>query len=186
MHFHALPAESENENSIDNDLRNYKIKNVNNLVIASININSIRNKFEELKLLVNGNADILIVQETKIDETFPTGQFIIDGYMPPFRRDRNQFGGGLLIYVKDNIPAKLVNEHLISDDIESIFIELNFRRNKWLLMGTYHPPSQCTKYFYDEVGKALDCYANTHENILLVGDFNILMKRSQRPILRIF
>ena len=97
MHCYAFPAESENENSIDNDLRNYKIKNVNNLVIASININSIRNKFEQLKLLVNGNADILIVQETKIDETFPTGQFIIDSYMPPFRRDRNQFGGGLLI-----------------------------------------------------------------------------------------
>ena len=60
----------------------------------------------------------------------------------------------------------------MANDIEGIFIELNFRRNKWLLMGTYHPPSQCTKYFYSEVGKVLDNYANTYENILLMGDFN--------------
>ena len=170
-----LPALNENldENQSNwNDLRSYKINNVNNLVVASININSIRNKFDQLKLLVNDNVDILIVEETKIDETFPTGQFIMDGYMPPFRKDRNQYGGGLLIYVKDNIPAKLVENYKMPTDIESIFIELNFRRNKWLLMGTYHPPSQCTKYFYTEVGKALDCYMDTYDNILLLGDFN--------------
>ena len=153
-------------------MRNYKIDNVNNLVIGSININSIRNKFDQLKLLVNNNVDILIIEETKIDETFPTGQFIIEGYMPPFRKDRNQHGGGILVYVKDNIPAKLVDNHNLPNDIESIFIELNFRRNKWLLMGTYHPPSQCTKYFYSEVGKALDEYINAYDNILLIGDFN--------------
>ena len=155
-----------------NDLRNYKIKNVNNLVVASLNINSIRNKLDQLKLLVKNNVDILIIEETKIDETFPTGQFIIDGYMPPFRKDRNQYGGGVLIYVKDNIPAKLIENHELPADIESIFIELNFRRNKWLLMGTYHPPNQCTNYFYTEVGKALDIHTNNYDNLLLIGDFN--------------
>jgi endonuclease/exonuclease/phosphatase (EEP) superfamily protein YafD len=60
----------------------------------------------------------------------------------------------------------------LPNDIESIFIELNFRRNKWLLMGTYHPPSQSTEYYYNEVGKVLDELNNTYENILLIGDFN--------------
>ena len=174
----TTPAETEIGNGMGNhpinwnDLRSYKIDNINNLVVGCININSIRNKFDQLKLLVRDNVDILVIEETKIDETFPTGQFIIEDYMPPFRKDRNQYGGGLLIYVKDNIPAKIVEDHQMSNDIESIFIELNFRRNKWLLMGTYHPPSQCTKYFYSEVGKALDVYNNTYDNILLLGDFN--------------
>ena len=74
-------AENENQSSNWSDLRNYKIDNVNNLVVASININSIRNKFDQLKLLVNDSIDILIVEETKIDETFPTGQFTIEGYI---------------------------------------------------------------------------------------------------------
>ena len=178
MSTNTTPAETEIGNGMGNhpinwnDLRSYKIDNINNLVVGCININSIRNKFDQLKLLVRDNVDILVIEETKIDETFPTGQFIIEDYMPPFRKDRNQYGGGLLIYVKDNIPAKIVEDHQMSNDIESIFIELNFRRNKWLLMGTYHPPSQCTNYFYSEVGKALDVYNNTYDNILLLGDFN--------------
>ena len=131
-----------------------------------------RNKFDQLKLLVKDNIDILIVEETKIDSTFPIGQFIMDGYMPPFRKDRNQYGGGVLIYIKDNIPAKELTNFKISEGIESIFVELNFRRNKWLLMGTYHPPSQCTIHYYTEVGKALDCYRKLYDNILLIGDFN--------------
>ena len=153
-------------------LKEYKIRNVNNLVVGSININSIRNKHDQLKLLVDRNIDILIIEETKIDNTFPAGQFFIDGYMPPFRRDRNRFGGGILIYVKENIPARVLDTHELPDDIESIFLELNFRRNKWLLMGTYHPPSQSTDYYYMEVGKALDVYRNTYDNLLLIGDFN--------------
>ena len=131
-----------------------------------------RNKFDQLKLLVKDNIDILIVEEIKIDGTFQMGQFIMDGYMPPFRKDRNQYGGGVLIYIKDNIPAKELTNFKISEGIESIFVELNFRRNKWLLMGTYHPPSQCTIHYYTEVGKALDCYRKLYDNILLIGDFN--------------
>ena len=166
------PAVNENDTSETNDLKKYKIQNINNLVLASININSIRNKIDQLRLLLDQNVDILIVEETKIDETFPAGQFSIEGFMPPFRRDRNQHGGGILVYVKDNIPAKLVENQQLPNDIEAIFIELNFRRNKWLLMGTYHPPSQCSNYFYTEVGKVLDTHSNTYDNIVLVGDFN--------------
>ena len=77
-----------------------------------------------------------------------------------------------MIYVKENIPARVLDTHELPDDIESIFLELNFRRNKWLLMGTYHPPSQSTDYYYMEVGKALDVYRNTYDNLLLIGDFN--------------
>ena len=99
-------------------------------------------------------------------------QFEIDGYREPFRRDRTQYGGGILIYTKDNIPATVVEQYQLPEDIESIFIELNFRRNKWLLMGTYHPPSQCTNYYYTEIGKALDVYSNSYDNFLLIGDFN--------------
>ena len=166
------PAVNGNDSFEINDLKKYKIQNVNNLVLASININSIRNKIDQLKLLLDQNVDILIVEETKIDGTFPAGQFAIEGFMPPFRRDRNQHGGGILIYVKDNIPAKLVENPQLPNDIEAIFIELNFRINKWLLMGTYHPPNQCSKYFYTEVGKVLDTHSKTYDNIVLVGDFN--------------
>ena len=44
--------------------------NLNKLVFAHLNINSIRNKFEHLSEQVSGNIDVLMISETKIDEFF--------------------------------------------------------------------------------------------------------------------
>ena len=41
-----------------------------------------------------------------LDSSFPNGQFSIDGFPRPFRRDRNKNGGGVMIFVRDDIPAK--------------------------------------------------------------------------------
>ena len=45
---------------------------------------------------------MLIIAETKIDASFPTGQFAIEGFATPFRLDRNVNGGGLLAYVRSD------------------------------------------------------------------------------------
>ena len=68
--------------------------------------------------------------ETKIDASFPNSQFIIDGYSPPFTYDRNRFGGGVLIYIWDNIMFKELSEPRFPVDIEGIFIEINLRKTK--------------------------------------------------------
>ena len=63
-----------------------------------------------------------MVSETKLDDSFPVGQFLIDGFQQPFRFDRNKNGGGILLYIHDNIQAKLVsNDHL---NTESFYAEL--------------------------------------------------------------
>ena len=58
-------------------LTKIRLQNVDNIIIAHLNINSLQNKFEVLKPLVLGNVDLLIISETKIDESFPLNQFII-------------------------------------------------------------------------------------------------------------
>ena len=63
---------NENFKDISTILRNIKLKNINKLTIASLNINSVSNKFEQLKTIIPGNIDNLILVETKIDNTFPT------------------------------------------------------------------------------------------------------------------
>ena len=52
-----------------------------------------------------------------------------------------------------------------------LFIELNFRKFKWLLSEIYHRPSQSDQYFFDKLGNTLDVSFN-YESILLVDDFN--------------
>ena len=70
-----------------------KIKNVNRLSTGQLNINSLANKFDQLKMITGNIIDILIITETKIHLSFPNSEFIIDGFSMPFRLDRNWFGG---------------------------------------------------------------------------------------------
>ena len=52
-----------------------------------------RNKFESLSTQVKGNIDVLMVSETKVDDSFPVGNFVIDGFSTPYRLDRDSNGG---------------------------------------------------------------------------------------------
>ena len=52
-----------------------------------------------------------------------------------------------------------------------MFIEINLRKTRWLLFGTYHPPSQSDKEYFEQVGLTLDVYSDCGK-FLLTGDFN--------------
>ena len=72
-----------------------------------------------------------MISETKLDESFPVGQFLIDGYSIPFRFDRNGNGDGTLLDIREDIPSKLLS---IYQNIEEFSVEINFHGNKkWLL-----------------------------------------------------
>ena len=77
-------------------LQETRVKNVGNIIIAELNINSLRNKFDSLVELVRGKVDVLVICETKLDKTFTKNTFLIDGYKKPYRKDRNGDGGALL------------------------------------------------------------------------------------------
>ena len=152
-------------------MKNLRLKNVNKTIIGQININSISSKFNQLKELVLKHDDILAVWETKLDETFPSSQSRMDGFSLPYRLDRSRNGGGVMIFVKENILSKLLTKHNFPGDVEGLFVELNFRKSKWLFFGTYHPSAQNDQYFFNCIDKALDTYSN-YDNVLLSGDFN--------------
>ena len=72
--------------------------------------------------------DIIILIESKLDSTFPSSQFMIDGYTAPYRLDRDRYGGGILVYVREDIPSKRLKEHMLPDDIEALPIEISLRK----------------------------------------------------------
>ena len=113
--------------------------------------------------------DFLILTETKLDETFLTSQFLMDGFSKPYRFDRSKYGGGVIIYIQDTVPSKILEKYSCPNNIECLFIELNFRKCMWLLCGTYHPPSQNDEYYFNYLEQALGTYSN-YEKALLVGD----------------
>ena len=148
-----------------------RAENFYNIIVGTLNINSISLKFDEFKLMVSGYFDVIIVTETKLDDSFPKAQFCIEGFSIPYRLDRNRNGGGLMIYVRDDIPSKMLTKHNFPEDTEAAFIELNFRKRRWLLCATYRAPSQNYNYFFDNIDKGLDVYS-TYKRVALAGDFN--------------
>ena len=157
-------------------LRNIRIANLNNVIIAQLNINSLRNKFHALKEMINSNIDILVLTETKLDGTFPRSQFRIPGYRVPYRKDRDTHGGGVMIYVREDIPSDILRKHVLEENIEAIFIQVNLKKFKLLLIAAYNSPS--AKYripdteFFVHIGNALDVYSG-FDRFILGGDLNI-------------
>ena len=109
-------------------LKDIRITNSNRIVISLININSIRNKFELLAEAVMGNVNILMVTKTKTDKSFPTSQFVIPGFPSPYRFDWTKDWGGILVYIREDIPSKLLNISYIALDIECLGIESNLSK----------------------------------------------------------
>ena len=113
-----------------------------------------------------------MISESKIDASFPIGQFLLNGYSTPFRLDRNAHGGGILLYVREDIPSKLllVEENLI----EGFFVRLNLRnKKKWLLSYSYNPKKTSLSDHIAELSKSLDLFRIKYERLLFLGDFNV-------------
>ena len=66
-----------------------------------------------------------MITETNLDDTYPISQLYIDGYSILFRLGRNRNGSGVIIYVREDIPSKILRKHIFPNDIEGIFVEIN-------------------------------------------------------------
>ena len=71
----------------------------------------------------------------KLNLIIRTSQFLVKGFAEPkFMSDRNRNGDGVMIYIRDEIRSRLLLKHVFPNDIKGLFIELNFRKCKWLLL----------------------------------------------------
>ena len=112
---------------------------INNPSIVYLNINNLFEKNIFLtEICFKTSIDNLCVDETKLCSSYPNAQFHIDGYQfPPFRKDRNKYRGGKVVYIRDGIIAKCL-ENLEGKHIETICLE--FTVSKKNLTFAYRPP----------------------------------------------
>ena len=77
------------------------------ILVAQVNINTIRNKFDPLMTAVAWNIDILLITETKTDSTFPVNYLILMTIIYP--TDMTVIVTVLaLVYVRDNIRSRII------------------------------------------------------------------------------
>jgi hypothetical protein len=95
-------------------------------VIANLNVNSLTRHVDDIRItLTNYPFDILAINETKLDSSISDSEIYINGYTI-IRKDRNRNGGGIAIYIKNNISHfERVDLTLDSGNLELICIEIN-------------------------------------------------------------
>ena len=111
-------------------------QNPNQILIAHLYNNSLKNKFKILKETIRNKVDILLISETKLHSSFPLNQFHIDGFTTPYRLGRNQNDGGIMLYTTEDLPS--LTEIKLENEIENIFIEMNLREKMASLFLTTH------------------------------------------------
>ena len=68
--------------------------------MACLNIDRLLPKVDQLRLFCEAsNVDIMAINEIKLESKIGNNEIQIDGY-DIIRNDRNNFGGGVCIYIK--------------------------------------------------------------------------------------
>ena len=116
-----------------------------------------RNKFPSLQQTILSKTDILLLSETKIDDSFINSQFFAEGFKM-YSKDRTKTGGGLLLYGNEKLPGKIISSYKFKENSEIILFEFSVSNKKWLLMDKYRPPSQNDASFISELNLALNVF----------------------------
>ena len=85
-----------------------KILSPHKLILGHVNINLIRNKLDSFIYMLDKNIDNFLISETRLDDSLPSAQFKIEGFTTPYRYVRKDKGGGLLFYIRQDIPLRLL------------------------------------------------------------------------------
>jgi exonuclease III len=106
--------------------------------VGHLNIASLPKHIEELKIFLNEiSFDILCINETRLINNSIENRLVeIPGY-DIVRRDRNRYGGGVAIYIRNNLVYVYWND-LIPDILEAICIEVKKPRMKPLLVCSWY------------------------------------------------
>ena len=109
--------------------------------IATFNARSIRNKIDELNhFTASSSIHILAITESWLGPSIPDARIGLQNFQTPFRRDRNENGGGVCIYLSNDISGKR-RKDLENSELELMWIEILCFSHRPLLLGCcYRPP----------------------------------------------
>ena len=149
---------------------NPQLNNLSSMKIAHLNINGLRNKVDLLSVELS-EYDIICVSETKLNNLVETAKLKIDGFHDPIRRDRQyNNGGGLLVYIKNNIHFKR-RPDIENQYIENIWIQV-CTLNKQFLMGLFYRPPGSTVDYWESFESCLETASDQNLDMIIMGDFN--------------
>ena len=138
-------------------------KNLDKLVNYLMNI--------ELQFSIIGLTETWLKEHSK-------DLYNIDGYSPVHNIRESRTGGGVSLYIKENIDYRIREDLTVSNDLmETLFIEIDkdtFGKNKNTIVGVvYRPPDTDIDCFNKSVAELLSKTHSKNNLLYVMGDFNI-------------
>ena len=152
-----------------------------------LNISSLSKHFDELNTLLSLleiKFSVIGITETKFSKNIsPSINFSLPNYSVEHTPAESSAGGALL-YIADYLSYKLrkdlTNNLYKSKELESIFIEIMYKKKKNVLIGCiYRHPCMSIEEFNDEyMLPLLEKASKENKPLILLGDFNINLLKS--------
>ena len=102
-----------------------------------MNVHSIRNNSELVSDQIKGNIDVLMISETKTNDSFQLRNYLVDGFSSLYRLGQDSVRGGILLYVRKDVPSNLLSTETKPN--ERSYVELNLQNSKWLINCSNNP-----------------------------------------------
>ena len=150
----------------------------NKFSIVLFNIRSCRKNFIDFisyfDNVISNYACVILIETwltSEYDNLFTLGGF------SSFNVYRNNYGGGIRLYVKNSFNVNLLSQYTFVDNIcEMLCVEITCDVNKFVLCCTYHPPTAdhaINNNFIDKIYQVLLDVRSLGLPVLLAGDMNL-------------
>lgn len=173
-----IPVPTVSEHNLDsisdlNYITNSVVDVNDSLTVLHTNIRSLRNKFEDLKVMLAQTGllpSIVVVSETWLKD-YESSMFNLPGYLAYFACRNTGVGGGVAIYIRNNLQHNVIR--MCNNGYYSLWIELSDIGNlkKVFVGGYYRPPNFNLQDFLaildNDLGSSNNCPT------IVSGDFNI-------------
>ena len=165
--------EPDSVDSLFPDAAKFRNSHKCNFIFGHVNINSFRHKYPFVNDMLNKHYfDYFAVSESKLDHSFPDAQFLSEGYVV-HRQDKTSTSGGLLVYIRSDLPHRRVSECEINENgIESLCIELTVGKVKSVIACIYKNPAMKHDVFKRDVTLISDKILRICSDFILIGDMN--------------
>lgn len=147
--------------------------------VVHINTRSLLGKFAEFKrILLDKKYNICTVSETWLKPNISNDTLYIEGYnFVRFDRDRRR-GGGIGMYIKNNIKYKVI---LTEGNIEQLWVSFSLYKKTFALGVLYKPPEFNYIDFLSDFESTMHNDLLMYDYLIALGDFNIDQLQVDNP-----
>ena len=188
-HFNSTSCQPNNHGSASSNASHQQTVDLGNsdgererhgLKFYYTNSTSLMNKLNELKALVDVfKPDIVAITETWFDDKTAGN---IAGYNV-FRRDRGSRGGGVAIYVSDQLESSdVTSDKLITQQVEQTWCVIKLGKERLLVGCIYRPTAEADARIFEAIAEAARMVTRKQvTGMIVLGDFNYSSIDWSRP-----